>query len=216
MNIEVVRSYDPTPSPNKPFEVGSWQRMRSGLRLNLLDPRPADISITDIALGLSRTARWNGNTVGEHTFSVAQHSVIVEKITRVLNPTWGNQECLMSLLHDAPEYVIGDLHGPFKRAIGEGYRTFEDKIMSAILVRFDLPDQIPDDIKKAIKEADNIAAYYESTLINYFDQDEASFYFGTPPPIPEIEYELQHLFAHYQDRAMTKFLDRFNQLYDGV
>ena len=64
----------------------AWQRMLSGRRLDLLDPSPLDVEIEDIAHGLSRVARWNGQTSGDWAFSVAQHSLVVEEIFRRLRP----------------------------------------------------------------------------------------------------------------------------------
>jgi 5'-deoxynucleotidase YfbR-like HD superfamily hydrolase len=103
----------------------AWQRMLSGRRLDLLDPAPADIAIEDIAHGLARVARWNGQTLGAYAFSVAQHSLLVDEITGARDPQWPAQWRLAALLHDAPEYVIGDLISPFKTAIGLDYKAFE-------------------------------------------------------------------------------------------
>src|SRR6185312_13495858 len=86
----------------------AWQRMLSGRRLDLLEPSPLDIEIEDIAHGLARVARWNGQTKGLHAFSVAQHSVLVERLVADLSPRLSREARLMALLHDAPEYVVGD------------------------------------------------------------------------------------------------------------
>src|SRR5919109_1360334 len=140
----------------------AWQRMLSGRRLDLLDPSPLDIEIDDIAHGLARLARWNGQTIGEHAFSVAQHALLVEEIAGTLYRDWSRTWRLAALLHDAPEYVIGDLISPFKAAIGLDYKAFEMRLLEAIHRRFGLPPQLPERITMAIKMADRIAAYYEA------------------------------------------------------
>ena len=117
----------------------AWQRMLSGRRLDLLNPTPFDIEITDIAHGLARVARWNGQTIGEHALSVAQHSLIVEEIFTALEPEASRQSRMMALLHDAPEYVIGDLISPFKAAVGLNYKAVETRLLSAICIRLGLP-----------------------------------------------------------------------------
>src|SRR5262245_26706180 len=158
-----------TPDP-EPFDLGTeqpraWQRMLSGRRLDLLDPSPRDIEIEDIARGLARVARWNGQTVGEYALTVAQHALIVEDIAGALQPDATPAFRLMALLHDAPEYVIGDLISPFKAAIGLDYKAFEKRLLRAIHARFDLPGEAPPDCATAIKAADRIAAYFEATCL---------------------------------------------------
>lgn len=164
----------PRPAPR------AWQRMLSGRRLDLLDPNPEDVEIEDIAHGLARVARWNGQTHGAHAFSVAQHVLFVEDIAGVLNTAWPARWRLATLLHDAPEYVIGDLISPFKTAIGLDYKAFERKLLEAIHIRFGLPATLPDDVQSEIKRADRVAAYYEATRLAGFDEDEAHVYFGRP------------------------------------
>ncbi|MBC7769502.1 MAG: HD family hydrolase [Phycisphaerales bacterium] len=159
----------------------AWQRMLSGRRLDLLDPSPLDIEIEDIAHGLARVARWNGQTVGEHAFSVAQHSLIVEDICRKLAPEWDKKRRLMALLHDASEYVIGDMISPFKAALGLDYKAFEAKLEAAIHVRFGLPALMPAAVKGVIKRADIICAYFEAIQLAGFTEAEAKRYFGAPP-----------------------------------
>ena len=136
----------------------AWQRMLSGRRLDLIDPSPLDIEIDDIAQGLARVARWNGQTEGDHAFSVAQHSVVVEEICARLEPDWPSQWRLTALLHDAAEYVIGDMISPFKAALGYDYKAFEHRLEAAIHHRFGLPVTVPDTIKKLIKQADRTSA----------------------------------------------------------
>lgn len=160
----------------------AWQRMLSGRRLDLLDPSPLDIEIEDIAHGLARVARWNGQTKGEHAFSVAQHSVLVEGLVTQLWPSTSAADKLGALLHDAPEYVIGDMISPFKTALGVDYKQFEARLEAAIRLRFGLTPHMTDEIKARVKQADQSAAFYEATRLAGFDIDEALAFFGAPPP----------------------------------
>ena len=186
----------------------AWQRMLSGRRLDLLNPSPLDVEIEDIAHGLARVARWNGQTKGEHAFSVAQHCVLVERLTAELNPRLAREARLMALLHDSPEYVVGDLISPFKAAVGIDYRDFELTLLAAIHLRFGLPAKAPAPLSALFKKADLLAAYYEATQLAGFEPREARRYFGTPPkalkaprlaPLPTAE-------------AQALFLDRFRRL----
>src|SRR5271166_2021269 len=154
--------------------------MLSGRRLDLLDPSPMDIEIEDIAHGLARVARWNGQTVGDHPFSVAQHSVVVEEIVAHIQPGIEARWRLAALLHDAPEYVIGDLISPFKAALGFNYKDFEARLQRAIHVRFGVPPTRPPVMAQLIKKADKIAAYYEATQLAGFSVADAVHYFGDP------------------------------------
>ena len=160
--------------------VRAWQRMLSGRRLDLLDPSPLDVEIEDIAHGLARVARWNGQTRGDHAFSVAQHSLIVETLVAAggAEPRW----CLAALLHDAPEYVIGDMISPFKAALGVNYKAFEARLEGAIHLRFGLPPKNPVEIKTLIKKADVACAYFEATQLAGFSKKEGLTLFGAPPP----------------------------------
>lgn len=192
-----------------PKQPRAWQRMLSGRRLDLLDPSPLDVEIEDIAHGLARVARWNGQTKGAHAFSVAQHCVLVERLSADLSPSGLTREArLMALLHDAPEYVVGDLISPFKAAVGISYKSLELKLMAAIHIRFGLPPKPPSHLEKLFKRADIISAYHEATQLAGFEPAEARKYFGTPPttlktprltPLPTAE-------------AQALFLDRFAKL----
>jgi uncharacterized protein len=159
----------------------AWQRMLSGRRLDLLDPSPFDIEIEDIAHGLSRVSRWNGQTLGEHSFSVAQHSVLVLDIFCAKEPQSPATDQLHALLHDAPEYVIGDLISPFKTAVGMDYKSLERKLERAVHLRFGLKADPGPDLHKRIKVADITAAYWEATLLAGFDLAEAEVIFGNRP-----------------------------------
>ena len=186
----------------------AWQRMLSGRRLDLLEPSPLDIEIGDIAHGLARVARWNGQTKGAHAFSVAQHCVLVERLTFELNPRLSREARLMALLHDAPEYVVGDLISPFKTAIGIDYKTLELKLLAAIHLRFGVPALVPQALATLFKKADRLAAFHEATQLAGFEEAEARRLFGTPPkalktprlaPLPTAE-------------AQALFLERFHRL----
>src|SRR5579862_8553673 len=159
----------------------AWQRMLSGRRLDLLDPSPLDIEIADIAHGLARVARWNGQTRGAHPFSVAQHCLVVERIVQELRPGLSRATRLAALLHDAPEYVIGDLISPFKAAVGIDYKDFERKLLSAIHIRFGLQPHVSDEVASIIKRADRISAFHEATQLAGFDVAEARNLFGLLP-----------------------------------
>ena len=158
----------------------AWQRMLSGRRLDLLDPTPVDIEIEDIAHGLAFVARWNGQTVGDFPYSVAEHSLLVERLFSRANPALDSRWKLAALLHDAPEYVIGDMISPVKSAVGPGYEALDDRLTAAIHIRFGLPAKTPVAIKKEIKKADRISAWLEATQIAGFTKAEADRLFGVP------------------------------------
>jgi len=189
----------------------AWQRMLSGRRLDLLDPSPMDIEIADIAQGLARVARWNGQTVGEHAFSVAQHSLVVEELMVHMQPGVEARWRLAALLHDAPEYVIGDMISPFKAALGVSYREFEDRLETAIHVRFGLPAKLPGPIKALIKAADRACAYFEAIELAGFSNDEALTFFGKPLPgfVPNVE-------PLSTPAAQERYLHRFEVLSEAA
>src|SRR5262249_4874526 len=170
-----------SPSPLRPPAAQglaaprAWQRMLSGRRLDLLDPSPLDVEIADIAHGLARVARWNGQTGGDHIFSVAQHTLLVEAIAGVRNPALDRRARLALLLHDAPEYVIGDMISPFKAVIGDAYKAVEQRLLAAIHVRFGLPAALPRELTDIVKAADLAAAHLEATRL-------AAFAPGAPRP----------------------------------
>jgi 5'-deoxynucleotidase YfbR-like HD superfamily hydrolase len=191
----------------------AWQRMLSGRRLDLLNPAPQDIEIEDIAHGLARVARWNGQTIGDHAFSVAQHALLVEEIAVSVHPDLTRRWRLAALLHDAPEYVIGDLISPFKAAVGMNYKALEVRLLEAIHRRFGLPPSLPERVSGAIKAADRIAAYYEATQLAGFTEPEANRYFGTPRGVPaDLHERLDGLDAVPAAEAQAQFLARFTEL----
>lgn len=191
----------------------AWQRMLSGRRLDLLDPSPLDIEIEDIAHGLARVARWNGQTEGEHAFSVAEHSLLVERIASEIEPKLDRRFRLAALIHDAPEYVIGDLISPFKAALSLDYRAFEARLLAAIHLRFDLPAELPEDVTRLIKRADKIAAYYEAIRLAGFSRVEARRFFGQPRGLgPTLVDRLSHLSPLPASQVEVEFLKKFNEL----
>ena len=186
----------------------AWQRMLSGRRLDLLDPSPLDIEIADIAHGLARVARWNGQTRGAHAFSVAQHCVLVEKLALDLSSRLAREARLMALLHDAPEYVVGDLISPFKAAIGFNYKALELKLQAVIHLRFGLPVLVPTALATLFKKADRLSAFYEATQLAGFEEAEARRLFGTPPK----GVKTPRLTPLATAEAEAQFLERFHHL----
>lgn len=188
----------------------AWQRMLSGRRLDLLDPSPLDIEIEDIAHGLARVARWNGQTIGDHIFSVAQHSLLVEALAGHIDPNLTRQGRMAALLHDAPEYVVSDIISPFKAVIGDVYREIEDRLLRAVHMRFGLPPRASAPALKTIKRADKLAAYLEAVRLAGFEQKEAEKYFGKPEPLPRA---MENYLTPWTIRdAQALFLARFTEL----
>ena len=183
-----------------------WQRMLSGRRLDLLDPSPLDVELDDIAHGLARVARWNGQTIGAHAFSVAQHTLVVDEIARSTMADITPEERLAILLHDAPEYVIGDMISPFKALIGGDYRAVEARLLEAIHRRFGVAVPLPAKVKDRIKAADRIAAYYEATRLAGFGEAEAVKFFGRPRGVDPDWLELD---PWPTAMAETRFRERF-------
>jgi uncharacterized protein len=190
----------------------AWQRMLSGRRLDLIDPSPLDVEIGDIAHGLARVARWNGQTKGPEIFSVAQHSLLVEALLAAGQPAPSAKAQLTALLHDAPEYVIGDMISPFKAAIGGDYKLIEARLKRAIHIRFGLPAEPPDDLVRRIKIADRASAYAEATTLAGFSIAEGRKLFGEPDlPIGDFAAYLEPM---RPAAAEARFLRRFAEL-DG-
>ncbi len=158
----------------------AWQRMLSGRRLDLLDPSPLDVEVEDIAHGLAFVARWNGQTRGEHPYSVAEHSLLVEELYGRIAPQAETRWRLAALLHDAPEYVIGDMISPVKAAVGPSYAELDHRLARAVHLRFGLPADLPAPVKAAIKRADRVSAWLEAVQIAGFAAAEANRFFGVP------------------------------------
>jgi 5'-deoxynucleotidase YfbR-like HD superfamily hydrolase len=197
----------------KSTPMRAWQRMLSGRRLDLLDPSPLDVEIADIAHGLARVARWNGQTEGAHIFSVAQHCLLVETIARQRSRL-DRRGRLAVLLHDAPEYVIGDMISPFKAVIGDSYKSVEARLLAAIHLRFGLPAALPDELNALIKAADQAAAYFEATRLAGFSAAEAGRFFGRAPALGAA-IERDYLTPWPADTAAARYLERFAKLAAG-
>ncbi len=187
--------------------------MLSGRRLDLLDPSPLDIEVEDIAHGLARVARWNGQTHGPYIFSVAQHSLLVEAVLRLKSPRYDHNAALAAMLHDAPEYVIGDMISPFKAVIGGAYKEVEKRLLGAIHVRFGLPAEIDPALERRIKAADRGAAYLEATTLAGFGVTESKRLFGSDPGLPD-DIRTDLLTPWPIGKAEKRFLARFQTLLD--
>jgi 5'-deoxynucleotidase YfbR-like HD superfamily hydrolase len=186
--------------------------MLSGRRLDLLDPSPLDIEIEDVAHGLARVPRWNGQTKGAHIFSVAQHTLLVDTLARRQGPL-DDRLRLAILLHDAPEYVIGDMITPFKAVIGDSYKAVEQRLLAAVHVRFGLPPKLPAAQERLVKQADRAAAYFEATRLAGFAEAEARRFFGAPPKLtPALERD--YLTPWPAETAAARYLERFSKLCD--
>src|SRR5579862_4869689 len=189
----------------------AWQRMLSGRRLDLLDPSALDIEIEDIAHGLARVARWNGQTSGAHIYSVAQHCLLVETLARAKAPRLDRGRRLAVLRHDAPEYVIGDMISPFKAVIGDAYKAVEQRLLTAIHVRFGLPPQSTPEVVNLIKTADRQAAFLEATRLAGFSIAEARRFFGRPPKI-STSIERDYLKPWPAETAQARYMEKFKKL----
>jgi len=195
------------PATQKSAAPRAWQRMLSGRRLDILDPSPVDIEIDDIAHGLARVARWNGQTVGPLPFNVAQHSLIVETFCGEMKPGWPARWRLAALLHDAPEFVIGDMISPFKAQLGGVYKQIEHRLQQAVHLRFGLPADLPSAVEKTIKRGDRACAFFEATQIAGFTHAEARKFFGTPRGVSQIELKTMTAIA-----AQAAYIKRFKEL----
>ena len=194
--------------PLKKINQRAWQRMLSGRKLDILSPSPFDIEIEDIALGLSRVTRWNGQTTGKYPYSVAQHSVLVEELFNIEYPDLDKKWNLAALLHDAPEYVIGDLITPFKYALNNSYRFVEDNLMKAIYLRFGLPALLPRHIESKIKKIDKSLAWFEAVDLAGYKEKEASKIIKKP----NLNSKPQIIVALSANDIQKKFLKRFQEI----
>jgi 5'-nucleotidase len=192
----------------------AWQRMLSGRRLDLLDPSPLDVELEDIAHGLARVARWNGQTKGAHIYSVAQHSLLVEALARAKVPRLDRNGRLALLLHDAPEYVVGDMISPFKAVIGDSYKAVEHRLLAAVHLRFGLPAKLPETLTSLIKAADRAAAYLEATRLAGFADEEARKFFGQPPKY-SAAIERDYLTPWSASTAEQRYRERVEKLLRG-
>lgn len=167
-----------------------------------------DIEISDIAHGLARVARWNGQTLGDHAFSVAQHCLLVEELFSDQRSNPSPSERLYALLHDAAEYVIGDMISPFKAVMGGHYRDVEKRLDAAINIAAGLKSSPTAVVSKAIKRADHMAAYLEATQLAGFEVGEAKRLFEPPPG----DVSCTQLTPLPAKQAQMLFLERFEML----
>ncbi|MFC4352935.1 HD domain-containing protein [Fodinicurvata halophila] len=193
----------------------AWQRMLSGRRLDLLNPSPLDVEIEDIAHGLSRVARWNGQTHGDWAFSVAQHCLLVEELCGIMKPDLPARWRLAALLHDAQEYVVGDLISPFKAAVGWSYKSLEKRLSSAVFLRFGLPGDLPKTVENRIKRGDQAAAYVEAVQLAGFEEKEARHLFR-PPRGQDLSPERLPLTPLDPESAKAAYLARFEALQEAM
>ena len=198
--------------PLKKINKRAWQRMLSGRKLDILSPSPFDIEIEDIALGLSRVTRWNGQTTGEHPYSVAQHSILVEELFNIQYPDLDKKWNLAALLHDAPEYVIGDLITPFKYALNNSYRFVEDNLMKAIYLRFGLPAILPKQIETKIKKIDKALAWFEAVDLAGYRKKEALQIINKP----NLNFEHKIIVSLSAKNVEKKFLKRFHKIISEI
>ena len=194
--------------PLKKINQRAWQRMLSGRKLDLLSPSPFDIEIEDIALGLSRVTRWNGQTTGKHPYSVAQHSMLVEELFNIEYPDLDKKWNLAALLHDAPEYVIGDLITPFKYALNNSYRFVESNLMKAINLRFGLPALLPKHVESKIKKIDKALAWFEAIDLAGYKEKEASQIIKKP----KLNYKHRMIVSLSSNDVEKKFLKKFKEI----
>ena len=194
--------------PLKKLNKRAWQRMLSGRKLDILSPSPLDIEIEDIALGLSRVTRWNGQTTGKHPYSVAQHSMLVEELFNNEYPDLNKKWNLAALLHDSPEYVIGDLITPFKYALNNSYRFVEDNLTKAIYIRFGLPAILPKHIESKIKKIDKALAWFEAIDVAGYSEKEASQIIKKP----NLNSKHFIIIAQSANDVKKNFLRRFQEI----
>ncbi len=168
--------------PRRPAQAKAaprvWQRMLSGRRLDLLDPSPLDVEISDIAHGLARVARWNGQTRGDFAFSVAQHSLIVEQIvgcerSRSALAHGGTAARRAGICRRRHDLAVQERHrrrlqGCGKAAAGGDPSALRPAGASAGRDR------------KGDQGRGPVSAYYEATLLAGFESHEAAKFFGEP------------------------------------
>jgi len=125
---------------------GPFIETRSGLRFHPLEPKAADIRISDIAHALSNQCRFSGHT-REH-YSVAEHSVRVSNLLE--EQGYSKEMQLWGLLHDASEAYLVDLPSPLKQHPAFAfYYEAEAEVMRQVCIRFWMPEEMPDVVKEA-------------------------------------------------------------------
>lgn len=119
----------------------AWIQTYTGKQLHILNPKPEEICLRDIAHALSLMCRYNGHIQGHVAYSVAQHCVLV---SNHCNP----EDALYGLLHDASEFAMADIVSPFKRSPQmENYRYYENQLQSMVYRKFGLDSKEPPSVK---------------------------------------------------------------------
>ncbi len=127
-------------NPADESRKGYFQQTFTGRRFYVEDPRPEDVFIVDIAHHLAMLVRYNGAVL--RYYSVAEHCVHVSRLVSPRNAMWG-------LLHDAAEYVVGDMTRPLKKQPQlRGFATFENRVQRAVCERFGLSYDMPAEVKE--------------------------------------------------------------------
>lgn len=121
----------------------------TGRTVSVVDPKPSDICLEDIARALSRVQRFGGHT--HKPYSVAEHSVLVSYLCKPEN-------ALVGLFHDASEAYVGDVISPLKGNI-PAYKGIERQWMIAIAEAMDIPGLL--DFNEDVHQADAVALQTE-------------------------------------------------------
>ena len=145
-----------------------WMQTFTGRQFFLLDPKPEDISILDVAHSLSMQCRFCGHT--SMFYSVAEHSIHMSYLV-------SDENALVALLHDAPETWIHDLSRPLKRTLGSRYEEIEDRIWSAVAQRFNLPLHLPDQVKEMDNRllGDELRQLFNQVDLPHTDKGDSTF-----------------------------------------
>jgi hypothetical protein len=186
-------------------DKGAWIVTAMGRRFSLLDPKPADVDLLDLAIALAQQCRWSGHT-REH-YSVGEHSLRVADFVKHALAHRGRREAvvpeLQALLHDAAEAYIVDVPRPIKPLL-QGYREIEERVHAAICARFGIPVELPD----VVHEGDGVL------LIT-----EARDLFDTHPPESTFPAQFHRALPHKihpQKIANVQllFVERLHKLLD--
>lgn len=178
-----------------------------------MKPAAREVDIEDIARGLSRLPRWNGQTKGSLAFSVAQHSLLVRFLFAELDPKAEKCWQLAALLHDGPEYALGDLIAPFKKVVGETYHQVEQSLQQAIHRRFSLPKVLPSSVAARVEKADRWSASLEAQVLTSFPKETiAQLSPLSSRPFPGAAHALLEPWPSHV--AQGRFLQEFARLYE--
>ena len=117
--------------PQTSHKPRAWILLKSGRRLDLLDPRPDAWTDEDLAIGISRTYRWGGYSKWDLPLSVAQHSLAVLALREAEGPLTA-REALREILHDAPEPLMGgfDPIASIKPHLGPAFEQLDRRLQA--------------------------------------------------------------------------------------